>query len=81
MKDHNTIENILERIKVADKESPISVFKNHKGLFAVHGRTVQTSYWINKGMPEHIGTFDSTYNPDTVTRILRDNQRVLQCTP
>ena len=66
------IENIMERISLSNPLNPMSVFKNHRGLFAVPTRTVQTAYWLKKGIPEHVGTFDNTFNPVTVSRVLRE---------
>jgi len=68
---------ILARIEVASPESPISVFRDSNGVRSVFGRTVQTDYWIAKGYPHHVGTFDSSYNPTTVKRLLIEAESVL----
>ena len=66
------IENIIQRISIADPICPMSVFKNHRGLFAVPTRTVQTQYWLKRGHPTHIITADNTFDPVTVSRVLRE---------
>ena len=75
-------QQILDRIEVASPESPISVFASKFSVFAVFGRTVETDRWIREGKNDvgfihHVGTFDSTYNPTTVKRLLREAQSML----
>ena len=64
------LNTIMDRISVSSPESPISVFKCEGGLKAVFGRTRLTEFWIKQGTPYYIGTFDGSYNPHSVHRIL-----------
>ena len=74
----NKIEEIMQRISIAETICPMSVFKNHRGLFVVPTRTVQTAYWLKMGNPQHIGTFDNTFNPVSVGRVLREAESMVQ---
>lgn len=66
------IEVILDRIKIASKDSPISVFEKDGSLIHVFGRTIVTERWKSQGIYNYIGCFDRSYNPVTVERTLKE---------
>ena len=80
MMEEYKLNQIMARIEVATKESPIAIFKNIEGIRGVKsyfGRTIETNHWIKRGYPFYVGTYDKTYNSASVRRILRDAESVL----
>ena len=79
----SNIQDILNRIEVSSKHSPITVFSNDFGrVWSVFGRTVKTNMMIkdseSNNFIRHVGTFDNTYNSVTVRRLLKEAETMVR---
>ena len=53
----DSVSTILGRVKLSDRESPITVFEYHKKLYSVFTRTIRTQLQLQEGYYHHIGDF------------------------
>jgi hypothetical protein len=78
----SNVQDILNRIEVSSKHSPITVFANNFRVWSVFGRTVKTNMMIKDSEKNnfitHVGTFDSSYNPTTVRRLLNEAESMVR---
>ncbi len=64
-----TVDDIMKRILIATKTSPIAVFAEEKGLDAVFGATIDTLQKIQHST-SYIGMFHGDMNQEKVRVIL-----------
>lgn len=68
-----TTQEVMNRIKHADRESPIAVFRTEDDIYfdALFANTIPTQQRIKKGDRMYIGTFHKLNDPSTIRRKLK----------
>jgi hypothetical protein len=67
---YSNVDAIMERIKIATKQSPIAVFTGSRGLNAVFGATIDTLTKINYEPENYVGMFYGEMDQAEVRDIL-----------
>lgn len=66
------VDSIIEKIKIAEQDSPIAVFLGpyRDRLNAVFAHTVETQRWIRDGVHPLVGVYHNKMNIEQIRRFL-----------